>query len=401
MAQALIFDAVRTPRGRGRPDGALHGVRPIDLAATCLAAIRDRNALETGRVEDVILGVATPIGEQGGDIARFAALRAGYDQSVAGLQVHRFCASGLDACNLAAARAAITPDRLFVAGGVESMSRVRMGSDGGAMTDDDRVTAACHYVPQGISGDLVASLYNISRDDVDAYAALSQARAATARREGRFDRSIVPVRNDDGVILLDSDEHPRPGTTAEGLVRLQPAFAQMGADGYDRIALSRYPDARPLRHVHHGGNSAGIVDGAAALLIGSAEAGKAAGLRPRARILAQASAAGDPCIMLTAPDEAARKALARAGLTAGEIDIWEVNEAFASVPLWFLQAMDIDPEMMNVNGGAIALGHPLGATGAILLGTALDELERSCRSRALITLCAAGGQAAATIIERV
>lgn len=401
MVQSFIFDAVRTPRGRGRPDGALHSIRPIDLAATCLAAIRDRNALDTRQIEDVVLGVATPVGEQGGDIARFAALHAGYDVSVSGLQVHRFCASGLDACNLASAKASVILDRLFVAGGVESMSRVPMASDGGAMTQDERVMAACHYVPQGVSGDLLATLHGFSREDVDTYAERSQIRASEAWREARFARSIVPVKNENDAVVLDRDEHLRPETTAQTLGQLTPAFARMGEERFDRIALERYPEADPIQHVHHGGNSAGIVDGAAAVLIGSLEAGANAGLQPRARILAQASAAGDPCIMLTGPDIAARLALSRAGMAPADIDLWEVNEAFASVPLWFQKTMALDFDRLNVNGGAIALGHPLGATGAILVGTALDELERSGLTSALITLCAAGGQAAAMIIERM
>lgn len=400
MSITFIFDAVRTPRGRGRPDGALHRVPSIDLAATCLAAIRDRNALDTSFIEDVIMGVATPIGEQGGDIARFAALHAGYDVSVSGIQVHRFCASGLDACNLASAKASVVSDKLFIGGGVESMSRTPMAADGGAMTQDERLIQLCHYIPQGVSGDLLATLYDFSRDDVDAYAERSQFRAERAWNEGRFSQGIVPVQDYVGRIILDRDEHLRPGTTVAALSKLAPAFAKIGEERFDRIAIQRYPQAGAIRHVHHGGNSAGIVDGAAAILIGSAEAGKRAGLRPRARIVAQASASCDPCIMLTAPNLAANLALERAGMSAASIDLWEVNEAFASVPLWFQKVMSLDPQRLNVNGGAIALGHPLGATGAILVGTALDELERSGLATALVTLCAAGGQASAMIIER-
>ena len=399
MLDAFIFDAVRTPRGRGRPDGALHGVAPLDLAATCLAALRERNALTDGAVEDVVLGVASPVGEQGGDIARFAALHAGFGRSVAGLQVHRFCASGLDACAIAAAKAHAGSPNLMIGGGVESMSRVPMGSDGGAMTEDPRVVSACSYVPQGISADLIASLRGFDRATVDGYAAESQRRAARAWEEGRFARAIVPVLGEDGAVLLDRDEHLRPGTTVERLATLPPAFADLGAQGYDAVALARYPEAGAIAHVHHGGNSAGIVDGASAVLVGNSQSGQRHGLAPRARVVAMATAAGDPTIMLTAPEEATARVLDRARLRAGDIDIWEVNEAFACVPLWFADVMEIEKDRLNVNGGAIAMGHPLGATGAILLGMAVDELERRNKELALVTLCAAGGQAAAVILS--
>jgi acetyl-CoA C-acetyltransferase len=403
MTDAYIFDAVRTPRGKGRPDGALHEVTALRLAAGVLAAIRDRNDLDTARVEDVILGCVTAVGEQGGEIARSAALYAGYDERAPGLHINRFCASGLEAVNLAANQIRGGAGDLYVAGGVESMSRVPMGSDGFAIGVDPYLAMKTFFVPQGVSADLIATKYGFTRDDCDALAVESQRRAAQAWAEGRFDRGVVPVRDQNGVVILKRDEHLRPGTDMQSLGALKPAFKEMGEvmPGFDAVALLKYPDIERIEHVHHAGNSSGIVDGAAAVLVGSKQAGERLGLTPRARIRAAARIGSDPTIMLTGPVPVTEKILAQAGMTIGDIDLFEVNEAFAAVVLRFMQAFDVDPAKVNVNGGAIALGHPLGATGAMILGTALEELERSGKETALVTLCVASGMGAATIIERV
>jgi acetyl-CoA C-acetyltransferase len=403
MPDAYIFDAVRTPRGRGRPDGALHEVTAVRLAAGALSAIRDRSEIDTALIEDVILGCVTAVGEQGGEIARSAALYAGYDDRCPGLHINRFCASGLEAVNLAAAQVRGGVGELYVAGGVEMMSRVPMGSDGFAIGVDPYLAIASHFVPQGVAADLIATRHGFSRAEVDAYAAESQRRAAEAWEDGRFNRSVVPVRDINGVKLLDRDEHMRPDTTAESLAGLRPAFKEMGETmpGFDAVALLRYPELERIEHVHHAGNSSGIVDGAAAVLVGSREAGARLGLAPRARIRAVARVGTDPTIMLTGPVPATEKALAAAGMAIGDVDVIEVNEAFSAVVLRFLQAFEADPAKVNPNGGAIAMGHPLGATGAMLVGTALDELERTGKGVGLITLCVASGMGAATVIERV
>jgi acetyl-CoA C-acetyltransferase len=399
--EAYIYDAVRTPRGRGRPDGALHEITALSLAAQTLAAVRERNGLDTALVDDVILGCVMPVGEQGSDIARIAALVAGYDRETAGVQVNRFCASGLEACNIAAAKV-VTGEALFaIGGGVESMSRVPLGADGGAMLIDPAFALDHYYAPQGIGADLIATLHNYSREDVDGYAVESQRRAALAWQESRFARSVVPVVDQAGVIRLDHDEHMRPGTTLESLAKLKPAFASMGEGGYDAVALRRYPQLDHIDHVHHGGNSSGIVDGAAAVLIGSKEAGVSAGLRPRARVKGMASIGSEPTIMLTGPALVTEKLLKRLSMSTGDIDVYELNEAFAAVVLRYLELLDLDPAKVNVNGGAIAMGHPLGATGAMILGTALDELERTSKETALINLCVGAGMGTAMVIERV
>jgi acetyl-CoA C-acetyltransferase len=402
MNEAFLYDAVRTPRGRGKKDGALHAIRPADLARQVLVAVRERNGLDTRQVEDVILGCVTAIGEQGANIAKTAALFAGYDETVGGVTVNRFCGSGLEAVNQAAARVRSGSDDLFVAGGVESMSRIPIGSDGGAWAVDPEIATLTHFVPQGISADLIATLKGYGREDVDRFAVESQRRAGQAHRENRFARSLVPVAGLDGGVVLERDEHPRPETTLEGLARLEPSFARMGAEGgFDAVAIDRYPMLESVRHVHHAGNSSGIVDGAAAVLVGSERAGARAGLTPRARVVAFAVTSTDPTTMLTGPVPASRKVLALAGLQAGDIDVFEVNEAFASVVLNFMDELGVPHDRVNVNGGAIALGHPLGATGAILLGTLLDELERRQGRYGLTTLCIGGGMGIATIVERV
>jgi acetyl-CoA C-acetyltransferase len=399
---AYIFDAIRTPRGRGKANGALHDVRPLDLLKTLFDALRERHNLDTSQIDDVLLGCVTPIKEQGGNIARTAPLYAGWDLDLPGAQLNRFCASGLEAVNLAAMKIRSGWEEMVVAGGIESMSRVPMGSDGGAMWDDHKVIGQLNIVPQGISADLIASLEGFSRQDVDGFALLSQLRAAAAQQEGRF-TSIIPVRDSDGGIILDRDEHPRPDVTLEGLAALKPAFEALGAMGFNAVALKKYPQLERINHVHTAGNSSGIVDGAALVLVGSKAKGEALGLKPRARIVSAALLGDDPTIMLTAPAPASRRALQKAGMSIDDIDLFEVNEAFAAVVLKFIREMGLDdwPERVNVNGGAIALGHPLGATGAMLLGTALDEMERGDLSTALITLCAGGGMGIATIIERV
>ena len=402
MTDAYIYDAVRTPRGRGKASGALHEVTPVRLASGVLSAIRDRNGLDTARVDDVVLGVVEPVGEQGADIARIAALDAGYDETVAGVQINRFCASGLEAVNMAAGQVMAGQSDMAVGGGVESMSRVPMFSGGGAWASDPDVAFKTYFVPQGISADLLAAKYGFGRDDVDAYAVESQRRAADAWERGRFAGSVVPVKDRNGLTVLDRDEHMRPDTSMQSLAALEPSFAALGGEhGFDDVAIQRYPDLERIEHVHHAGNSSGIVDGAAAVLVGSAEAGDAAGLPPRARIRAFASIGSEPTIMLTGPAAAAEKALARAGMTADDIDLWELNEAFAAVVLRFMDKLGVDRDRINVNGGAIAMGHPLGATGAMILGTVLDELERRELGTALVTLCVGAGMGTATIVERV
>ncbi len=402
MPDALIYDHLRTPRGRGKPDGALHEVTPIRLATTVLEAVRDRNALDTALVDDVVMGIVMPVGEQGQCLPRVAAIAAGYAEETAGVQINRFCASGLEACNMAAAKLMAGQADMTVAGGVESMSRVPILSDGGAWGADPRIAAATSFVPQGISADLIATKWGYSREDVDAHAVESHRRAARAWSEGRFKASIVPVRDHVGEVLLERDETVRGNSTPEDLARLKPSFAALGEKaGFDAIALERYPDFAEIRHVHHAGNSSGIVDGAAAVLMGTREAGRRAGLVPRARIRAFAEIGSEPTIMLTAPSFAAEKALKRAGMNVSDIDLFEINEAFAAVAMRFIEALDLDPEAVNVNGGAIAMGHPLGATGAMILGTALDELERTDRQTALVTLCVGAGMGVATIIERI
>ncbi len=399
---AFIYDHVRTPRGKGRATGALHEVAPVELAAQVLRALRARNALAADGVDDVILGVVTPAGEQGCNIARTAALAAGYDQSVPGIQINRFCSSGLDAVNLAAAQIMAGQAGLIVAGGVESMSRVPMSSDGGAWYSDPRLVYQNFLAPQGIGADLIATLKGFSRDMLDEYALASQSRAARAWDEGRFQRAIVPVKDELGLVLLERDEHPRADTTLQSLGGLKPAFTRLGEQGgYDAVALQRYPEVFKIKHDHTAGNSSGIVDGAAGVLIGNAETGQRLGLKPRARIRAFAAAGSDPTIQLTGPVPATQKVLKNAGMTLADIDLFELNEAFASVVLWYMDELRIPHERINVNGGAIAMGHPLGATGAMLLGTVLDELERSGKTTALVTLCVGLGMGTATIIERL
>ncbi len=402
MADAFIYDHVRTPRGRGKADGALHEVTALNLASQALAAIRDRNGLETALVEDVVLGCVDPVGEAGGDIARAAALHAGYGESVPGIQINRFCASGLDAINFASAQIMAGQHEMTIGGGVESMSRVGIGASGGAWPMDPSLAVPAYFMPQGISADLIATKYGFSRDDVDAYAVESQKRAAQAWDEGRFKRSVAAVKDVNGLTILAKDEHMRPSTTMQSLAQLQPAFVQIGEfGGFDAVAIQAHPEVETVNHVHHAGNSSGIVDGAAAILIGNKRAGRRAGLEPRARIKAFANIGSEPGIMLTGPVDVTKKLLKKAGMTLADIDLIEINEAFASVVLRYMQAFDLDAEKVNVNGGAIALGHPLGATGAMILGTALDELERRDLSTALVTLCIGAGMGTATIIERV
>jgi acetyl-CoA C-acetyltransferase len=402
MTDAFILDAVRTPRGRGRPDGSLHPITPVQLAAQTLAVLRDRNGLDTRLVDDVTLGCVTPVGEQGADIARVAAMVAGYDESVPGKQLNRFCASGLESVNTAAAQVMSGQSELAIGGGVESMSRVPMGTDGGAWAIDPRVAWQHYFVPQGISADLIATIEGFTRDDVDAYAVESQRRAAHAQQSGFFDKSIFPVKDAIGEVALAKDEYLRPGTTMADLAKLKPAFTQMGEDaGFDAVAIMRYPQVESINHVHTGGNSSGIVDGAAAMLVGSKRAARKSGIRPRARIVGFASIGSEPTIMLTGPAGASRRVLKRAGMKPSDIDLWEINEAFASVVLRYMRDMELSPDKVNVNGGAIAMGHPLGATGAIVLNIALDELERRNLSTALVTLCVGAGMGTATIIERV
>jgi acetyl-CoA C-acetyltransferase len=401
--QAYVYDAVRTPRGRGRATGSLHGVKPITLTVGLIDALRERlPGLDTDRLDDLVMGIVTPIGEQGGDLPRAAALLAGLPDHVGGVQLNRFCASGLEAVNTAAARIRSGWDQLILAGGVESMSRVPMGSDGGAWAMDPETALATSFVPQGISADLIATLEGFGRDDVDAYALRSQERAAKAWAGGHFARSIVAVRDRTGGVILAADEHLRPDTTRAGLAELNPSFAGIGEQGgFDAVALQKFHWLEEIEHVHHAGNSSGIVDGAALVLIGSDTVGRDLGLAPRGRIVAAAVSGADPTLMLTGPIPATRKALATAGLGVEDIDLFEINEAFAAVVLKYIRELGLDPERVNVNGGAIALGHPLGATGAMLLGTALDELERRDLHRALVTLCIGGGMGVATIVERL
>lgn len=403
MAEAFVYDHIRTPRGKGKASGSLHEVKPVDLAAGLIQEIQKRNpSLDPNEVDDVVLGVVTPIGDQGGDIAKTAALKAGLPDTVAGVQLNRFCASGLEAVNQAASRVRGGFEELILAGGVESMSRVPMGSDGGAWAMDPSTALATGFVPQGIGADLIATIEGWSREDVDAFAAESQARAAKAQANGYFDNSIIPVRDINGLTILDKDEFIRPGTSVESLSGLKPSFAQIGADaGFDDVALEKYHWVEKINHVHHAGNSSGIVDGASLVAIGTEAAGKKAGLTPRARIISAAVSGADPTIMLTGPAPAARKALAKAGLEVSDIDLFEINEAFAAVAMRFMRDMGINSEITNVNGGAIAMGHPLGATGAMILGTLIDELERRELKRGLATLCVGGGMGIATIVELV
>ena len=402
MTDAYIFDATRTPRGKGKKNGTLHEVTALQLATQQLEAIRERNNLDTSYVDDVILGCVSPVGEQGANIARAAAINANYAETASGFQVNRFCASGLEAVNLAAAKVMSGEADMAIGGGVEAMSRVPMGSDGGAMAVDPEMAFDHYFVPQGVSADLIATKYGYSRDDVDAYAIESQNRAEAAWKERRFDKSIVPVKNQLGLVQLDHDEHMRPGTDMQSLASLKPSFKDLSAFvGLDKVAMQKYPDIEKINFVHHAGNSSGIVDGAAAILIGTKEMGEKLGLKPRARIRAMASIGSEPTIMLTGPVPVTEKVLRKAGMNASDIDLWELNEAFAAVVLRLMQAYEIDHDIMNVNGGAIAMGHPLGATGAMILGTVLDELERSGKSTALTTLCVGGGMGTATIIERV
>jgi len=402
MADAFIYDHVRTPRGRGKPDGALHEVSTLNLATHVLKSVRDRNELDTSLVDDVVMGCVDPVGEAGSDIARAAVINADYPNSVAGIQVNRFCASGLDAVNLAASEIMSGQHEMTIGGGVESMSRVGMGASGGAWPMDPQIAIKSYFLPQGISADLIATRYGFSRDDVDAYAVESQKRAAAAWEEGRFKNSVVPVKDVNGITILAKDEHMRPSTTMQSLGQLNPSFVQVGVmGGFDAVAVQAHPEVEAVNHVHHAGNSSGIVDGAAAVLIGSKKAGRTAGLKPRAKIKAFANIGSEPAIMLTGPIDVTRKVLKRAGMTTSDIDLFELNEAFASVVLRYMQALDIGHDKINVNGGAIAMGHPLGATGAMILGTVLDELERRGLSTALVTLCIGAGMGTATIIERV
>ncbi|CAL1690424.1 Putative acyltransferase [Brevundimonas subvibrioides] len=401
MTEAYIYDAVRTPRGKGKKDGSLHEITGLSLATQVLEALRDRNGLDTSKVDDVILGCVTPIGELGADIARTAVLTAGWDQSVAGVQINRFCASGLEAVNMAAAKVKSGEADFAVGGGVEAMSRVPMGSDGGAWPVDPSSAFPTYFVPQGVSADMIASKYGFSRDDVDAYSMESHKRAAAAWADGRFGKSVVPVKNQLGLVQLDRDETIRPNTDMQSLGGLNPSFAMMGEMAFDAVINQRYPEVERVNHVHTPGNSSGIVDGSAGVLIGTLEAGKALGLTPRARIKGAASIGSEPSIMLTGPEFVTKKLLGKLGMTVADIDVWELNEAFAAVVLRYMQALDIPHDKMNVNGGGISMGHPLGATGAMITGIALDELERSGKETALITLCIGGGMGTATVIERV
>lgn len=401
MTQALIFDAIRTPRGKGKPDGALHSVKPVNLVAGLLAALAMRSDLDTQQVDDIVLGCVTPVGDQGADIAKTAALVADWDISVAGVQVNRFCASGLEAVNLGAMKVRSGFEDLVVVGGVESMSRVPMGSDGGAWVLDPQTNLHSHFMPQGIGADLIATLEGFTRDDVDRFALQSQQKAARARDEGSFNKSLIAVQDQNGIVLLDHDEFIRGDSTLEGLGKLKPSFEMMGQMGFDATALRVYSHVERIQHVHTPGNSSGIVDGAALMLIGSEGKGRELGLQPRARIVATAVTSTDPTIMLTGPAPATRKALAKAGLRVEDIDLFEVNEAFASVVLKFIKDMGIDAARVNVNGGSIAMGHPLGATGCAILGTLLDELEARQQRYGLATLCVGGGMGIATIIERL
>jgi acetyl-CoA C-acetyltransferase len=403
MTDCFIYDAVRTPRGKGRKkDGALADAPPLQMAKAVLQALPARGGFDSAEIEDVILGCVEPVGEQGANVGRMAAMISGFDDSVPGVQLNRFCSSGLEAVNIAAAKVKAGDVDLIVGGGMESMSRISMGASGGAWSTDPELAWSSSFVPQGIGADLIATKYGHSRQDVDAFAVESQARAGAAWEGGYFDNSIVPVKDSIGVTMLDRDEHMRPGTTLEDLAQLKPSFEMMGRNfGFDAVAVQKHPDVEQIEHVHHAGNSSGIVDGAAAVLLGSKEAGERLGLKPRARIVRSATVGSEPCIMLTGPAPASKKALRKAGMKASDIDLWEINEAFSSVCLLFMEEMGIDHSVTNVNGGAIAFGHPLGATGAMLLGTMVDELERRDLNTALVTLCVGAGMGTSTIIERV
>jgi len=401
MAECYIYDHVRTPRGKGKSDGALHEVTALELATQVLEELRDRNDLDTSKVDDVVMGCVDPVGEAGSNIARVAVMNADYAQTTAGVQINRFCASGLEATNMAAAKVMSGEADMAIGGGIESMSRVGMGASGGAMASDPAVALKTYFTPQGIGADLIATKYGFSRDDVDAYAVESQKRAANAWDNGYFDKSVMAVKDINGLTILDKDEHIRPDATMQSLAALNPSFAALGEFAFDGVATDRYPEVEALNHVHHAGNSSGIVDGSAGVLLGTKEMGDALGLKPRARIRTMASIGSEPCIMLTGPADVSAKALKKAGMEVDDIDLYELNEAFASVVLRMMQALDIDHDKMNVNGGAIAMGHPLGATGAMILGTVLDELERRDLNTALATLCVGAGMGTATIIERV
>lgn len=401
MSEAYIIDAIRTPRGKGKKDGSLYEVKPITLLTTLLNELKNRHDLDTSKVDDIVLGCVTPIGDQGSDIAKTAAIAAGWSNDVAGVQINRFCASGLEAVNMAAQKVRSGWEDIVVAGGVESMSRVPMGSDGGPWALDPETNMSAEFIPQGIGADLIATLDGYSRQDVDTFAENSQKKAAAAQAKGYFKQSIITVKDKAGVTILAHDEFIKPNTTAESLAKLNPSFTMMGQMGFDAIALQKYPEVGQINHVHHAGNSSGIVDGAALVLIASEKAVKEYGLKPRAKILSTALVGSDPTIMLTGPAPAARKALEKAGLSIEDIDLFEVNEAFAAVVMRFITELKVDPTKVNVNGGAIAMGHPLGATGAMILGTLLDELERQGKKRGLATLCVGGGMGIATIIELV
>jgi len=402
MTEAFIYDAVRTPRGRGKPDGALHEVSTLALAVSALSSLRERSLPDPSLVDDVILGCVDPVGEAGGNIARAAALAADYGDSVPGLQINRFCASALDAVNFAAAQIMAGQHDLAIAGGVESMSRVGIGASGAAWPVDPSIAVPSYFMPQGVSADLIATKYGFSRDNCDAYAVESQKRAARAWAEGRFAKSVTPVRDVNGLTILDRDEHMRPGADMQSLGALKPSFLMMGEQGgFDAVATQAHPEIERVNHVHHAGNSSGVVDGASAVLIGNKEAGAKLGRKPRGKIRAFANIGSDPALMLTGPVDVTQKLFARTGLSFKDIDVIEINEAFAAVVLRYLQAFDLDPEKVNPNGGAIAMGHPLGATGAMILGIALDELERADKTLALVTLCIGAGMGTATVIERV
>lgn len=401
MAEAMVFDAIRTPRGRGKSSGSLHEVKPITLLTGVLKELQQRHKLDTSQVDDVVMGCVTPVGEQGSCIAKTAALAAGWDYRASGVQLNRFCASGLEAVNMAAQKVRSGWEDLVVAGGVESMSRVPLGTDRGPWACDPETAFDTAFIPQGISADLIATLEGFTREQVDAYALRSQQRAGAAREAGRFKRSVVPVEDALGDVILDNDEFIRPQTTMEALGALKPSFDKMGEMGFDAVAIQRYPQVERIRHVHTPGNSSGIVDGAAAVLIGTEEKGRQLGLTPRARIVSVALSGADPTIMLTGPMPAARKALAKAKMQIDQIDLFEINEAFAVVPMKFMKEMHVSDEIVNVNGGAIAMGHPLGATGAMILGTLIDELERRKLRYGLATLCVGGGMGIATIVERL
>ncbi|RID98590.1 acetyl-CoA C-acetyltransferase [Simplicispira hankyongi] len=401
MTEAYVFEALRTPRGKGKKDGSLHEVKPITLLTGLLTELQARQGFDTAAVDDIVMGIVSPIGEQGSVLPKVAAIKAGWAFTTAGVQINRFCASGLEAVNLAAQKVRSGWEDLVVAGGVESMSRVPIGADGGAWAQDPETNSATLFVPQGIGADLIATLDGFTREDVDAFALESQRRATAARAAGYFKPSVVPVRDALGLVILEEDEFIKPQTTMEALAGLKPSFAQLGAMGFDAVALQRYPQVERIHHVHHAGNASGIVDGAAAVLIGNEAAAKSQNLTPRARIVATALSGADPTIMLTGPVPATKKALARAGMTVDQIDLFEVNEAFAAVPMRFMRELDVPHEKVNVNGGAIAMGHPLGATGAMLLGTLVDELHRRQLRYGLITLCVGGGMGIATIVERI